>query len=84
HLDAEEAGRLLKLALLSSLAQLQQMPLRKLLRARYQKFRKMGQFNHYFNVVVSREISQLQELVQRGVHGLRDHLPGRQPLEVGS
>ncbi|HUZ77125.1 MAG TPA: acetyl-CoA carboxylase, carboxyltransferase subunit beta [Chloroflexota bacterium] len=84
HLDAEEAGRLLKLALLRSLAQLQQVPLRKLLRARYQKFRKMGQFNHYFNVVVSREISQLQDLVQRGMHGLRDHLPGRQPVEVGS
>ncbi len=84
HVDPEQAGRLLKASLVRSLVQLQEEPLRKTVRARYQKFRKMGQFNRYFNAAMAREVTQLQELLQRGVHGLRDHLPGRQPAEAGS
>ena len=84
HLDSDLAGRLLKTALVRSLAQIQLAPLRKTVKARYAKFRKMGQFNHYFNAAIAHEAAQLQELFQRGMTGIRDHLPGHQPVEAGS
>ncbi len=44
HLDHEEAARLLAPVLQSALSELSALPSEKLLQARYDKFRKMGQF----------------------------------------
>ncbi|HUZ78766.1 MAG TPA: hypothetical protein VMV93_14390, partial [Chloroflexota bacterium] len=76
-----EASRLLKASIERALAELQRAPLRKTLKARYQKFRRMGQYNHYFNLAVAREVAHMQGWVQ----GLREHWPGRaRPSAEGS
>jgi acetyl-CoA carboxylase carboxyl transferase beta subunit/acetyl-CoA carboxylase carboxyl transferase alpha subunit len=72
HKDPAHASQLLKQSILHALVDLQRVPLRKTLKARYQKFRRMGQHSHFFNLAVSREVAALQEYV-------REHWPGRRP-----
>ncbi|MBV9120460.1 MAG: acetyl-CoA carboxylase, carboxyltransferase subunit beta [Chloroflexi bacterium] len=75
HADPVQAARLLKLSIEHALAELQRMPMRKISRARYQKFRRMGQYNHHFNLAVAREVSLLQEYMQKRVHDIRGWFP---------
>jgi acyl-CoA carboxylase subunit beta len=70
HKDPAHASQLLKHSILHALVDLQRVPLRKTVRARYQKFRRMGHHSRFFNVAVSREISLLQDY-------FREHWPGR-------
>ncbi|MHB8620906.1 MAG: carboxyl transferase domain-containing protein, partial [Chloroflexota bacterium] len=84
HTDSEQAIETLKRAVLRSMEDLRGTPPRKLVKARYRKFRRMGQYNSYFNDAISREIAQLQDYLQRRVHGLRGRLPGRHAVEAGS
>lgn len=44
HKDQQEAGRMLKQAILETVTQLERLPIEKLLEKRYQKFRSMGEF----------------------------------------
>lgn len=75
HLNHDEAARQLRRTLLQELAQLQAIPRGKMLRERYKKFRKMGEYSSYFRAVVAREVNALQGLVATGVR----RLAGRQP-----
>jgi acyl-CoA carboxylase subunit beta len=73
HRDAAHASQLLHDAIVRALVDLQRSPLRKVTKARYQKFRRMGHHSRYFNVAVSREVELLQGYV-------RGHWPlGRRP-----
>jgi acyl-CoA carboxylase subunit beta len=76
HRDPAHASQMLKASLLQALVELQSQPLRKTMRARYQKFRRMGQYNHYFNLAVSREVAHMQEWMQ-GIRGMFPSPSGR-------
>lgn len=67
HEDPEEASRQLRRILLQELADLQTVSKRKMLRNRYKKFRKMGEYSSRFRTAVSREASALQGYVATGV-----------------
>jgi acetyl-CoA carboxylase carboxyl transferase subunit beta len=77
HRDPVHSSQLLSQAIVRALVDLQRSPLRKTMKARYQKFRRMGHHSRYFNVAVSREVSLLGGYI-------RDHWPTRKsPLPVG-
>lgn len=71
HADHDEAARLLKTALLHELPELVKMSPRKLVKNRYKKFRRMGEYSTYFKEAVKREVALLQHIVLRGVKGLK-------------
>jgi len=71
HIDPNEASRLLRNAILRELLQIQQLPLHRVLKQRYKKFRRMGECTSYFRSAVSKEVTDIQHLVQRGVSRLR-------------
>ncbi|HVA24484.1 MAG TPA: acetyl-CoA carboxylase, carboxyltransferase subunit beta [Chloroflexota bacterium] len=68
HCDPAYSSQMLGQAIVRALVDLQRSPLRKTMKARYQKFRHMGHHSRYFNVAVSRELSLLQGYI-------RDHWP---------
>ncbi len=72
HNDPDEAARLLRNAVLRELLDIQQQPLNKLVKERYKKYRSMGEYTSHFRSAISKEVTQLQELLQRGVSRLRD------------
>jgi acetyl-CoA carboxylase carboxyl transferase subunit beta len=74
HADHDEAARLLKNAIVRELLETQQLPLAKLVRNRYKKFRRIGEYSSYFRAAISKEVSDVQELLQRGVSKLRQRL----------
>ncbi len=74
HADHDEAARLLKNAIVRELLETQQLPLAKLVRNRYKKFRRIGEYSSYFRTAISKEVSDVQELLQRGVSKLRQRL----------
>jgi len=75
HRDPVHASHLLKLAVTHALAELLKVPPRKTVHARYQKFRRMGQYNRHFNAAASREVAQLQEYMQNRMRTLRGIFP---------
>ena len=75
HQDPAHASQLLQHAIFRALVDVQSVPLRKTIKARYQKFRRMGHHSRWFNVAVSREIGLLQEQWQR----IRGYWPGHHP-----
>ena len=77
HADPDEAARLLRGALVAQLLEIQAQPMKKVLRARYAKFRRMGLYNYYLNTAVARELAELQEFLSRRVEDVREHLPRR-------
>jgi acetyl-CoA carboxylase carboxyl transferase subunit beta len=77
HRDPEEAARQLKIFLVRELLEIQRLSLSKLLKARYKKFRRMGEYSSYYRTAISREVSQLQDYLQRGAEELREHIPGK-------
>lgn len=70
HHDPAYASQLLKQSILHALVDLQRVPLRKTIKARYQKFRRMGHHSRFFNIAVSREIATLQDY-------FKEHWPHR-------
>jgi acetyl-CoA carboxylase carboxyl transferase alpha subunit/acetyl-CoA carboxylase carboxyl transferase beta subunit len=83
HMDPDEAARLLKGAVIRELLEIQQVPLAKLVKNRYKKYRRMGEYSSYFRAAISKEVSDLQELLQRGVSKIRRRLSGASALEGG-
>lgn len=71
HTDHDEAARLLKNALVRELLQVQQSSGERLVKARYKKFRRMGEYSSYFRSAISQEVSQLQDLLHDTLEGLR-------------
>lgn len=77
HADPDSAAFEIKNMLLQELVSLQSLSLARLLKARYEKYRKVGQYNTYYKAAVSREVAHLQGYLQRGWEQLRDRLPHR-------
>ncbi len=74
HTDPDEAARLLKNTIVRELLEAQQPTLAKLVKNRYKKFRRMGEYSSYFRASISKEVSDLQDLLQRGVSKLKQRL----------
>ena len=74
HADHDESARLLKNAIVRELLEAQRLPLSKLVRNRYKKFRRIGEYSSYFRAAISKEVSDVQELLQRGMSRLRRRL----------
>ena len=83
HTDPGAAARHLKRILLRELAELQSLPIKRLLKDRYKKFRKMGEYSSHFRAAVSKEVSQLQTYVVKGVKSIRRRT-GRRKQEAQS
>ena len=67
HTNPDEAARQLRRALLQQIAELQAMSKRRMLRARYKKFRNMGEYSSHFRTAITREVNALQGFVTTGV-----------------
>jgi len=74
HNDPDEAARLLKNSLVRELLEAQQATLPKLVKNRYKKFRRMGEYSSYFRAAISKEVADVQDLLQRGVSKLKQRL----------
>lgn len=74
HADPDEAARLLKNIIVRELLEAQQFNLTKLIKNRYKKFRRMGEYSSYFRTAISKEVSDVQELLQRGVSSIKQRL----------
>ena len=79
HTDPDEAARQLKRVLLQELSELQSKSTRSLLRDRYKKFRKMGEYSSRFRAAINREASALQGFVSTGVRRIARRQPPDQP-----
>ena len=77
HSDPENAAWQLKNVLLQELVSLQGLSLSKLLRARYEKYRRVGRYNSHFKVAVGREVAHLQGYLHRRWEHLMDRIPRR-------
>jgi acetyl-CoA carboxylase carboxyl transferase subunit beta len=82
HVDHDEAARLLKNAIVRELLEAQQVSLAKLVKDRYKKFRRIGEFSSYFRAAIAKEMSDVQELIQRGVSKLRQRLSAAEDQEA--
>ncbi|HAL48220.1 MAG: acetyl-CoA carboxylase carboxyl transferase subunit beta [Chloroflexi bacterium] len=67
HADPDEAARQLRRALLSELVSLQSQSGKKLLKARYGKYRNIGEYSSHFGAAINREVTGLRSLVASGV-----------------
>lgn len=81
HLDHNKAARLLRQALLRELVELQAIPVKDLVKARYRKFRQMGEYNSRLHVALSKEMIRLQDFIQRQVKKLRREMAQRRAKE---
>ena len=75
HTNPDEAARQLRRVLLQELAQLQSVSVRRMLAARYKKFRKMGEYGSHFRAAITREVNALQGLVATGVKRIAQRRP---------
>ena len=83
HKNPAEAARQLRRALLQELADLQSMSARRMLKSRYKKFRKMGEYSSHFRSAITREVNALQGFVATGVRRVARRHP-RQESETVS
>lgn len=83
HLDPDPAAWHLKTALLTELLALQAVPINRLLKDRYRRFRCVGKFGSYYKVAVERRVSQLQGQFHRGLDELKEILHRRPHPEDG-
>ncbi|HLF07886.1 MAG TPA: acetyl-CoA carboxylase carboxyltransferase subunit alpha/beta [Dehalococcoidia bacterium] len=77
HADLERAAGLLRTAVIHAFGELHGLSPRKLTRARYEKFRRMGEYGTYYTLALQREVAHLQETLGRRLSGLRARLPRR-------
>ena len=77
HTDPDEAARQLKRFISNELAQLQGASASRLVRARYDKFRRMGIHPSKLSLAVSKERSQLQEFVFHRLEDFKEYLPSK-------
>lgn len=71
HADPDEAARLLRNSILRELLEIQKVPRGKLIKDRYKKLRSMGEYTSHFRSAISKEVTEVQELLHRGVSKLR-------------
>ena len=76
HVDPDETARQLRRFILDELSQLQGASASRLVRARYDKYRRIGSYFR-FGTAVSRERSQLQEFISRRLDEFKEYLPSR-------
>ncbi len=82
HVNPDEAARQLKKFLLNELVQVQGASVGKLVKARYEKFRRMGRYTSRIRVAISKEGAQLQEFISQRLEELEEYLPEEEvPLE---
>jgi acetyl-CoA carboxylase carboxyl transferase alpha subunit len=91
HINPDEAARELRRALLQELAQLQGMHRRRVVSARYKKFRNMGEYSSHFRSAITREVNSLQGMMSTGVkriarrsRGKRSADPEDEDAELGN
>ena len=77
HTDPDEASRQLKRFISNELAQLQGASAGRLVRARYDKFRRMGIRPSKLSLAVSKERSQLQEFMSQRLEEFKEYLPSK-------
>jgi acetyl-CoA carboxylase alpha subunit len=77
HTDPDEAARQLKRFISNELAQLQGASASRLVRARFDKYRRMGIRPSKLSLAVSKERSQLQEFVSQRLEEFREYLPSK-------
>jgi acetyl-CoA carboxylase carboxyl transferase subunit beta len=77
HADVERAASLLRTAVIHAFGELHGLSARKLTRARYEKFRRMGEYGTYYTMALQREVAHLQETLGRRIGQLRERLPKR-------
>ena len=71
HVNPNETALRLKAALEAEMAALTACSTKRLLRDRYRKFRKMGEYSSHFRVALAQEVSHLQRSVAHGVRRIR-------------
>lgn len=71
HRNPSEAALRLKIALESELLLIKARSTRRILKDRYKKFRKMGEYSSHFRVAVTKEVAVLQRYVSQGVRLIR-------------
>jgi enoyl-CoA hydratase/carnithine racemase len=75
HVDPDEAARQLKKFLLSELVQIHGVASQRLIRARYEKFRRMGRYSSRISVAISKERAEIQEFLSRRLEEAKEYLP---------
>ena len=83
HVNPNETAQHLKAALEEEMAALKARSTKRILRDRYRKFRKMGEYSSHFRVALSREASTLQGYVAQGVRLIRRRPRRRAALPEG-
>lgn len=71
HTNPTEAIRHLRRMLLQELSALQAGSRKRLLRSRYKKFRKMGEYSSHFRTAITREVNSLRGIVSTRVRRMR-------------
>jgi len=84
HTDPDEAARQLKRFLVRQLVEVQAIPIRKLTKARYQKFRRMGLPGPRLRAALSQEIAHAQDYFYHRIDDLLEHLPSKAKEKPGS
>ena len=77
HQYPDETANQVQRLLVRELLDVQNIPIKKLLKARYNKYRRMGEYNSHFRAAMIKEVNYLQGQVTKGVKSIRDRLPGR-------
>ncbi len=83
HNSPEEAAAQLQRMLVAQLFEVQGVPAKKLVKERYKKYRKMGEYSSHFKAAINKEVNYLQGRVSSGVRSIRGRLPRRtKPMEI--
>ena len=77
HVDPDEAARQLKKFLLNELVAIQGVSAGRLVKARYDKFRRMGRYSSRISVALSKEREQIQDYMSRLLEELKEYMPSR-------
>lgn len=65
HMDHDAAAHALRAALLRALAELQGQPTKRLLRARYRRYREVGEYSGYIGTTLAHEIDEVRTALAR-------------------
>ena len=77
HLHPNEAAHQLQRLLVRELLRVQGVSIKKLVKERYKKYRRMGEYSSHYRAALMKEVNYLQGQVTRGVRRIRERLPGR-------
>lgn len=65
HLNHDDAARNLRAALLRALSETQRVPAKRLLRERYARYRRIGEYSGYIGTTLAHEVSELRTAIAR-------------------